>query len=283
MAFYRGYIAADGHNAKSDKYRNQRKTFECASPDLMRRMAILADYNGWQHSVVNRRDRMIQAPSQKEPKLATSYCLSVGEGRPLGGFNSLRTSKTIGGKVVGVKGEDNSARYGVDSSKFCLAKWKVGEEEREEEVYDLTVPDADSFIAHGLIVHNSMACPALAGVATLILADAHNDSGIWLSPAELVIRMKKIAFDVGSDGFDDTFGNGIPVFKRNEQIIPEPILEPPAVKKNLFPCGLTWKVLKAFSKGAEIAERGGADQDGAILAGLQSVGEYAARAAAARK
>ena len=129
----------------------------------------------------------------------------------------------------------------------------------------------------------SMACPALAGVATLILADAHNDSGIWLSPAELVIRMKKIAFDVGSDGFDDTFGNGIPVFKRNEQIIPEPIPEKPEEKKNLFPCGLTWKILSVFSKGAEIAERGGADQDGAILAGLQSVGEYAVKAEAARK
>ena len=149
----------------------------------------------------------------------------------------------------------------------------------------------------------SMACPALAGVATLIIADEKNDTGKWLTPAELVEKMKRIAFDVGDDGFDETFGHGIPVFRsgKGEPDEPEQPGEPdepetpeepekptdPAdpgkIKKNNFPCGLTWKVLSAFSESADRAARNGADPDGAILAGLQAVGEFATKATEARR
>lgn len=60
----------------------------------------------------------------------------------------------------------------------------------------------------------SMACPALAGVAALIKSD-HRNNGIELSPTELKAHLKKIAYDVGPEGFDTTFGWGIPIFQKN--------------------------------------------------------------------
>lgn len=64
----------------------------------------------------------------------------------------------------------------------------------------------------------SMACPALAGVAALILSDALNGPDPRkLTPGELVDKLKKISYDVGSNGFDTMTGNGIPVFANTDQ------------------------------------------------------------------
>jgi len=135
----------------------------------------------------------------------------------------------------------------------------------------------------------SMACPAIAGIAALIIADEKNDHGKWLTPDELVEKMRRIAYDVGEEGFDELYGHGIPVFRTGEGEPdepgtgePPPPPEQPTPKKNAFPCGLTWKVLKAFSDGADKAARDGADPDGAILAGLRSVGDFAGKASEAR-
>jgi minor extracellular protease Epr len=57
----------------------------------------------------------------------------------------------------------------------------------------------------------SMACPAAAAVGALILADSAN-VGIKLSPDELRAKLRKIAYDVGPDGFDELYGHGIPIF-----------------------------------------------------------------------
>lgn len=132
----------------------------------------------------------------------------------------------------------------------------------------------------------SMACPAIAGVAALILSDEKKDTGKMLTPNELVEKMKRISYDVGGDGFDQLYGNGIPVFHAGEPdsaTPPQPQPTPPTVKKSAFPCGLTWKVLRAFADGADKAARDGADPDGAILAGLRSVGEFANLADNARQ
>jgi minor extracellular protease Epr len=139
----------------------------------------------------------------------------------------------------------------------------------------------------------SMSAPALTGVATLILADEKNDHGKWLTPDELMEKMKRISYDVGGDGFDELYGNGIPMFRSGigepdePEANPEPPIEqpqpnPPNAKKSAFPCGLTWKVLKAFSEGADRAARDGADPDGAILAGLSAAGKFAGMANEAR-
>lgn len=59
----------------------------------------------------------------------------------------------------------------------------------------------------------SMACPALAAVAALILADARQGvNPRKLTPAELKAKLQKICFDIGTDGFDVKTGWGIPMF-----------------------------------------------------------------------
>lgn len=59
----------------------------------------------------------------------------------------------------------------------------------------------------------SMACPALAAVAALILADARLGANPRkLTPDELKAKLQKICFDIGGDGFDVKTGWGIPVF-----------------------------------------------------------------------
>ncbi len=214
MAFYRGYLESDGHDCKfTDIYRNPRKKFECSSYDLIRRLAILADYNGWQHSTVTTRERMIQAPSQLTPKLSISHCLTIGEGRPLNGLACLDTTTSVNKIKRNIKGIEIAEKYGLDAKKFMLSSWFIDKNAIESDVYDLTVPDADSFIAHGLIVHNSMASPIIAGVISLILSDAKINSGKELSKAELIQKLNKICFDLGPQGFDPSFGNGIPLFK----------------------------------------------------------------------
>lgn len=57
----------------------------------------------------------------------------------------------------------------------------------------------------------SMACPALAGAAALILSK-HLASGERLTPLELKEHIRRIAFDLGSAGYDNLYGHGIPVF-----------------------------------------------------------------------
>jgi subtilisin family serine protease len=65
--------------------------------------------------------------------------------------------------------------------------------------------------SYAVLSGTSMACPAAAAVGALILADAKND-GVMLSPHELRVKLRKIAYDVGSDGFDHVYGHGIPIF-----------------------------------------------------------------------
>ena len=100
-----------------------------------------------------------------------------------------------------------------------LAKWEVVPgTEHEDDVYDLTVPDADCFVANGLVVHNSMASPALTGLAALILSDAKTGSNPRrLTADELRAKLRKIAFDVGPQGWDPNFGWGIPVFGHSNE------------------------------------------------------------------
>lgn len=72
----------------------------------------------------------------------------------------------------------------------------------------------------------SMATPALAGVAALIISDAKlGDNPRRLTPAEVKYKLNKIAFDIGPKGWDAQFGYGIPVFGHTN---PEPMTEPVA-------------------------------------------------------
>lgn len=58
----------------------------------------------------------------------------------------------------------------------------------------------------------SMACPAVAACAALVLS-SHKLRGEKLTPDELREHLTRTAYDVGPDGFDEFSGNGIPLFK----------------------------------------------------------------------
>lgn len=62
----------------------------------------------------------------------------------------------------------------------------------------------------------SMSAPALSGLVSLILAHGYSESDEWLSPDEVYNMLKDMAFDVGDEGFDQVFGNGIPVFRHGD-------------------------------------------------------------------
>lgn len=134
----------------------------------------------------------------------------------------------------------------------------------------------------------SMACPAMAGVGALIQADELKDHGKFLTPDELIDKMKKISYDVGRAGFDELYGNGIPIFNNigepDEPTAtptpapqPEPTPQPPVTKKASFPCGMTWSLMGSFADAAGKAAKEGANSDGAIMAGFQAVGRMAGK------
>lgn len=66
----------------------------------------------------------------------------------------------------------------------------------------------------------SMACPALVGVAALIVSK-HLKEGVRLTPTELRAHIQRIAYDVGKDGFDELYGNGIPIFGNTAPLEPD--------------------------------------------------------------
>jgi len=74
----------------------------------------------------------------------------------------------------------------------------------------------------------SMASPAMAGIVALIIADEFKDTGKLLTLDEVTTKLKKIAFDVGDEGFDEVYGHGIPVFVQHEEPTEpdEPVEEP---------------------------------------------------------
>ncbi len=79
-------------------------------------------------------------------------------------------------------------------------------------VYDIEVAGTHNFIANGLIVHNSMACPMMAGVA-LLWRQAMREKGI-LPIGENVLNefrnwMQRVATDTNNNGWDSSIGFGV--------------------------------------------------------------------------
>ena len=156
--FFDGYYSSDGWDiaAKHKKF-----GFECKSKDLIRKMAILSEYMGWQHSAIQERFRINNAPNAKNSELKYSSSLTVTK-KEINGWSYLKTFNTSGKKVA--------ESMGIDSESLFCASWYKKEEYENQDVYDLTVPDADCFVTNGIITHNSMACPFAVGVAALVLS-----------------------------------------------------------------------------------------------------------------
>ncbi|MBY0457680.1 MAG: S8 family serine peptidase, partial [Gemmataceae bacterium] len=159
LAFYEGYRTADGHVIKAPERNGISDAFECVAGDLVRRLACLADYRGWKHGFVRSRTRHGKAPSSKEATWSTSHALNV-----------YRTPLESGWThATGRRDVADAERYardaGIDPEHYATSSARVMEKSsRIARVYDLTVPDADCFVTQGLVTHNSMATPFVAGL-----------------------------------------------------------------------------------------------------------------------
>jgi subtilisin family serine protease len=123
----------------------------------------------------------------------------------------------------------------------------------------------------------SMACPAAAAVGALILADSKKD-GIVLSPAELRAKLRKIAYDVGPGGFDETFGHGIPIFgsggdpyEPDDTPPPPPPSDDPGKKLGIRSDCATWKLVQSTVRGMARQLDSGEHIDHVISHGIRSL------------
>ena len=234
-AFYRGYTEADGNDSKVAEDGTILKTsYECVSESLLHRVMVMADYDGFMHSKLCKRVRPNKAPNSKSGKFCTSYCTTVHEYRPPYGANCMKTTNSDHKVITEIKGKDVLLSYFPDGD-FCLGLWEIEEgTEHEANVYDLTVPDADCFVAEGLIVHNSFASPAIAGLAALIISDALNaDPPQILTPAQVQDGIQKISMDLGTVGKDIQTGYGVPIFGYTNPAFNIPQLPPPSPEATL--------------------------------------------------
>lgn len=119
----------------------------------------------------------------------------------------------------------------------------------------------------------SMATPAIAGLVALIQADYNQTHDGWLTPNEVYNKLKKIAFDVGPEGYDESFGFGIPIFGPSYDLPDESPQAPPyvvpdpgsEVKKSKALCG----VFGSFINAAAAAVTSGKPVSKAVGAGIQ--------------
>ena len=142
----------------------------------------------------------------------------------------------------------------------------------------------------------SMASPAIAGVVALILADEYKDTGKWLTPAEVVAKLKKIAFDVTPVGFDEFVGSGIPIFRTGAgepdepetAPVPDPSqpVNPPVPPKPtnpgngggiVSPCNLALPLLRQFVEAAGKAMDEGKTEQEAIGMGIRRLQDFLQR------
>lgn len=206
LAFYEGYRTADGHVIKAPIANGVSDAFECASGDLMRRIACLADYRGWKRGAVRSRSRFSQAPSSKCAEWHDSHCLNVYR-VPLASGWSEATRKTNASEAESV-----ARSAGIDPLHYTTASHRVLEKHsRTSRVFDLTVPDADCFITHGLVTHNSMATPFASGVGILAISK-HRLAGSQIpvtTVEQLRQHLRNTCVDLGETGHDTDTGWGL--------------------------------------------------------------------------
>lgn len=229
LAFYNGYLAADGHVYKNKgQHRVAPHAFECGSPDLIRKLACLADYHGWQHAAVTSRVRELSPPSGAPTRDFEAHALRIGQVEMQGRWSALRTVRSTNGRRYQQTGEETARSMGIDTDAFACARHRIEWDQGKTPVYDLNVPNADCFVTQGLVTHNSMATPFVTGVVALMLA-AHRESGKQTpikTVQDLREHIKRTSTDAGPQGHDDGYGWGL---INPGSIVPPEEPEPPVV------------------------------------------------------
>lgn len=144
-AFIHGFLGGDGY---------YRKDYDCcrleiASKELADGLKHLCRYVGYKATDVWERTRLNTAPNSPNRlnEYKTSYNLWIN-------FKGHRKSSGLE-KVADIEWFHSTAIKSIEPIGI-------------EEVFDIEVQGAHNFIANGVVVHNSMACPHAAGACALI-------------------------------------------------------------------------------------------------------------------
>lgn len=97
-------------------------------------------------------------------------------------------------------------RYNNTNNTFVQLEVKSREYYGEEDTYDIEIENSHNFISNGIVVHNSMASPHVAGVAALVISA---DPGI--SNIQARIRLQATAQNISKGSFEGKswFGYGL--------------------------------------------------------------------------
>lgn len=171
-SFFDGFYCSDGWLIKC---KHPKFGFESSSKDLIRKLSILSEYMGWQHSTIQERFRENKSPNSKNNDLKYSSSLTVTQ-KEVNGWSYLKEFK--------ISGVENAEKMGINTEELYCASWYKKEKIENVDVYDLTVPDADCFVTNGIITHNSMACPFAVGVAALVLS--------WVKQGKAKIKLETV-------------------------------------------------------------------------------------------
>lgn len=171
-SFLAGLCDADGC------IENNRIRLYSSSQSLIERAASLCDYAGVTRNRVNVRTRRIKAPNSRSKIESTEYSLLM----DLLPFSSKSEQMDDNLKFWNMF-EDVSSSYITSIRQLD-----------DEKVYDITVEGNHNFVANNMIVHNSYACPILAGICALILAQhrkVRNPKTPCETPRQMMEHLKK--------------------------------------------------------------------------------------------
>lgn len=191
LSFLSGLIDSDGWITKSGY------GFSSSSRKLTNGVIAMLDFLGNRRTNMSSRTRKIQAPNSKIPILSSEHA------------------------VMFRGGGDNGAKYNKNSSNIFESYSNIAtissirtqkvmkiKQAGKHTVYDIEVEGNHNFIANNIIVHNSFACPIMAGICALILAKHREgpSSTPCETPQQMMEHLKKYAKKL--NGKDETgFGN----------------------------------------------------------------------------
>jgi hypothetical protein len=163
IAFLQGYFNADATFYKNPNCTTEKITVESPNERLVRGLHELCIISGLRVSNVRWRERETRAPHQKKFGKRKFWSFTVAEKKLGAGNWKMRIPQ-----------------YLLDDEYFAVERIQKIEEAGEEEVFDLTIEGCHNFIANGVVVHNSMATPHIAGL--LACAKQYYDSlGVTLT------------------------------------------------------------------------------------------------------
>lgn len=211
---------------------------------LLQDIKIMLEILGVKCSNIKQRTTIGHSFNKENPKIYTSYYFVSTQIKKISNllcFFDCEYQKRINKKRIFEKHNFNycsNIEKTIKNTQICFEKIRHIDIESIEKVYDITIKNNHNFIADGLVVHNSMATPAAAGVVALLLAkhkkqEKETGKNDCKTVDQIKEHLKKYSIDKGPAGKDKQFGWGIVDVSKmiltpesiNDPIIP---IQPPA-------------------------------------------------------